>query len=92
MKLNSIWLVRHKKWGYCVLFPDKVNVLPRGLWYGSLHPMQAGNYGKYIGSEIWKRQYVPHIKVMKITKSTSHRAAKLIINQRSKNINLSRFC
>lgn len=83
-------MVRHKEWGYCALFPDHSNVLLRGLWHDTLHPMIAENYGKYIGYEKWKRKYIPHIKVMKITKKTSHRAARLVSGQLSKNINLSR--
>ena len=74
-----IRLVFNKKWGYCAKFPN--GDILRGLWYGNKNPMQKDNYGKSMGR-------IPHVKIMKITRITTHRVAKLISGVKSKDINI----
>jgi len=56
----------------------------RGLWHGDKNPLNTANYGKIVSGI----KFEPHIKIMKITKNTSFRAAKLISNLKSCQINM----
>lgn len=91
--MKQIWLVKTKEWGYCALFPDDLidkwgHSILRGLWHDTRNPLLVSCYGKIACYPRIMRKRVPYIKVMPITKITSHRAAKLISNNDSKDVRL----